>query len=300
MIETTDLGAFFKEMYELSKTAQNKDDFVKKASEKFGSLVETLIERVSMRIGEEHANKIQALQEGSDAKDLKIAKLEETVSGFEERFLNLEKRIKSSENREKRAQKAQVATNIIAKTSNSKGEKDVIQHVLKAIGNGLPTGSNKPNPKDIFVEELIPRGEKGENRGMRSGKKAFKVSLFTHDQKKALFVGLAATNKAGSESGVTIQNEIPFYLRNYSKELDRVAFTLRTKYKQEKLRTKVIPDGLTLQMQFKIGDNKEWVKASSETISDKLDTIVTYRDDERQPAVLPTCRHVLNRKENFA
>ena len=298
MIDTTDLGAFFKEMYELSKTAQNKDDFVKKASEKFGSLVETLIERVSMRIGEEHANHIKALQEGGAAKDLKIAKLEETVSEFEERFLKLEKRIKSSENREKRAQKAQVATNIIAKTS--KGEKDVIAHVLKAIGNGLPQGSSKPNPKDIFVQELIPRAEKGENRGMRSAKKAFKVSLFTNDQKKALFVGLAATNKAGSESGVTIQNEIPYYLRNYSKELDRVAFTLRTKYKQEKLRTKVIPDGLTLQMQFKIGDNKEWVKASSEIISDKLDTIVTYRDDERQPAVLPTCRHVLNRKENFA
>ena len=280
----------------MSKTAKDKDDFVKSASEKFGALVEAIIEKISQKIGAEQANSILALQNGGEDKDLKIAKLEKSVSDFEERFLKLEKRVKSSENREKRAQKAQVATNIIAKTPKS--EQDVINHVLKAIGNGLPQGSNKPNRKDIFVEELIPRAE-GENRGRRSGK-VFKVSLFTNDQKKALFVGLAAINKAGYDSGVTIQNEIPYYLRNYSKELDRVAYTLRTKYKNEKLRTKVIPDGLTLQMQFKCGDDKEWVKASSEVLADKLDTIVTFRDDEKQPSVLPTCRQVLNRKDNFA
>ena len=298
MIDTTDLGSFFKQMYELSKSAKDKDDFVKAASEKFGTLVESIIEKVSQRIGEEHANLIQVLQKDCDVKDDKISKLEQSVCDMEERFLKLEKRVKASENREKRIQKAQVATNIIAKTSKS--GKDVIAHVVKAIGNGLPAGHTKPNNKDIFVEELIPRGETAENRERRSDRKTFKVSLYTHDQKKALFVGLAATNKVGSESGITIQNEIPFYLRNYSKELDRVAFTLRNKYKNEKLRTKVIPDGLTLQMQFKLGDDKEWIKASSEIMTEKLDTIVTFREDEKKPSVLPTCRQVLNRKENFA
>ena len=297
MIDTADLGAFFKQMYEMSKTAKDKDDFVKSASEKFGALVEAIIEKVSQKIGVEQGNNIVALQKGGEDKDLKISKLEKTVSDFEERFLRLEKRVKSSENREKRAQKALVATNIIAKTS--KTEDDVVKHVLKAISNGLPQGTNKPNRKDILVEELIPRADKGETRGRRSGK-VFKVSLYTNDQKKALFVGLAAINKAGYESGITIQNEIPYYLRNYSKELDRVAFTLRTKYKNEKLRTKVVPDGLTLQMQFKCGDDKEWIKASSEILADKLDTIVSYREDEKQPSVLPTCRQVLNRKDNFA
>ena len=78
------------------------------------------------------------------------------------------------------------------------------------------------------------------------------------------------------------------------------AFTLRTKYRQEKLRTKIIPDGLSLQMLFKSGDSQEWVKASSESLADKLDSVVVYREEEKKPVVLPTCREIINRKDNYA
>ena len=73
MIDTADLGAFFKQMYEMSKTAKDKDDFVKSASEKFGALVEAIIEKVSQKIGVEQGNNIVALQKGGEEKGRKEA-----------------------------------------------------------------------------------------------------------------------------------------------------------------------------------------------------------------------------------
>ena len=62
MLDTCDLGSFFKTMYKLSKTAKDQDDFIQKASEKFGTLVEEIIERASQKIGAEQALVIQELR----------------------------------------------------------------------------------------------------------------------------------------------------------------------------------------------------------------------------------------------
>ena len=297
MIETTNLGQFFKEMYALSKEAKDADDFTTKAAEKFGSLIEAIAEKIAEKIGSDQEDSINALRVAAKDSDEKIAKLEATVKDYEDKLLKLEKRVKSSENREKRAQKAKVANNIIVKTSRS--SREAINHVVKSIAQGLPPTANKPTTKDISFEELIPRGDVNNQGGNRSNKTTYKVFL-TKEQKAALFAGLPAINKAGNEVGVSIQNEIPFYLKNYHKDLERVAYTLRTKFKDEKLRTKIIPDGLTLQMQFKLGGATEWSKASCETLSEKLDSIVIFREDEKKPLVLPTCKQVLSRKDNFA
>ena len=291
MFGATNLGQFFKEMYTLSKEAKDADDFTTKATEKFGTLIEAIADRIAEKIGSDQEEAINTLRVAAKDSDEKVAKLEATIKDYEDKLLKLEKRVKSSENREKRGQKAKVANNIIVKTS--KTSREVLNHVVKAIAQGLPPTATKPTTKEIPLEELISRGDK------QSTRSTFKVFL-TKEQKAALFAGLPAINKAGNEAGVSIQNEIPFYLKNYHKDLERVAYTLRTKFKDEKLRTKIIPDGLTLQMQFKIGGATEWTKASCESISDKLDSIVTFRDDERKPNVLPTCRQVLNRKDNFA
>ena len=104
-------------------------------------------------------------------------------------------------------------------------------------------------------------------------KKTYKVFL-NGAQKKALFEGLSSINKKGSASGILIQNEIPHYLKNYNRELERVSYTLR-QYQAENLRTKICPDGLSLQMVFKMGNDKDWTKATSDVLPEKLETLVT-------------------------
>ena len=123
----------------------------------------------------------------------------------------------------------------------------------------------------------------------RSDRTTFKVFL-TKEQKAAHFAGLPAINKAAMKFHIT---------SIYHRDLDRVAYTLRFKF-NEKLRTKIVPDSLTLQVQFTTGGATEWAKASCESLSDKLGSIAIFREDEKKPQVLPTCMQVINCKDNFA
>merc|ERR1711978_697997 len=127
-----------------------------------------------------------------------------TQNESRDKYLTLEKRMKSSENREKRNQKASVANNIIVKTSKTQGE--IVSHLVKAVKAGLPaTGGQKPTNKDFqdILHEIVQKTDKVFLNGA---------------QKKALFEGLSSIKKKGSASGILIQNEIPHYLKNYNRE----------------------------------------------------------------------------------
>ena len=306
------LAQFFREFYQLSRHTKNLDDFLEKAKEQLGSVLETLIQctvsdkvekmvesgtiRVTVPSTDE---KIKALEASSVNKDERITNLEVTLNESRDKYLTLEKRMKSSENREKRNQKASVANNIIVKTSKTQGE--IVSHLVKAVKAGLPaSGGQKPTNKDFQdnLHEIVQKTDKTNDQSL-TDKKTYKVFL-NGAQKKALFEGLSSINKKGSASGILIQNEIPHYLKNYNRELERVSYTLRHKYQAENLRTKICPDGLSLQMVFKMGNDKDWTKATSDVLSEKLETLVTYRDNEKKPIVIPSCKEILDKKDKFA
>ena len=306
------LTEFFREFYHLSRKTKNLDDFLEKSKEQLGSVLETLIQctvsdkvekmvesgtiRVTVPSTDE---KIKALEASSVNKDERITNLEVTLNESRDKYLTLEKRMKSSENREKRNQKASVANNIIVKTSKTQGE--IVSHLVKAVKAGLPaTGGQKPTNKDFQdnLHEIVQKTDKTNDQSL-TDKKTYKVFL-NGAQKKALFEGLSSINKKGSASGILIQNEIPHYLKNYNRELERVSYTLRHKYQAENLRTKICPDGLSLQMVFKMGNDKDWTKATSDVLSEKLETLVTYRDNEKKPIVIPSCKEILDKKDKFA
>ena len=306
------LAQFFREFYQLSRQTKNLDDFLEKSKEQLGSVLETLIQctvsdkvekmvesgtiRVTVPSTDE---KIKALEASSVNKDERITNLEVTLNESRDKYLTLEKRMKSSENREKRNQKASVANNIIVKTSKTQGE--IVSHLVKAVKAGLPaSGGQKPTNKDFQdnLHEIVQKTDKTNDQSL-TDKKTYKVFL-NGAQKKALFEGLSSINKKGSASGILIQNEIPHYLKNYNRELERVSYTLRHKYQAENLRTKICPDGLSLQMVFKMGNDKDWTKATSDVLSEKLETLVTYRDNEKKPIVIPSCKEILDKKDKFA
>ena len=306
------LTQFFREFYQLSRQTKNLDDFLEKSKEQLESVLETLVQctvsdkvekmvesgtiRVTVPSTDE---KIKALEASSVNKDERITNLEVTLNESRDKYLTLEKRVKSSENREKRNQKASVANNIIVKTSKTQGE--IVSHLVKAVKAGLPaSGGQKPTNKDFQdnLHEIVQKTDKTNDQSL-TDKKTYKVFL-NGAQKKALFEGLSSINKKGSASGILIQNEIPHYLKNYNRELERVSYTLRHKYQAENLRTKICPDGLSLQMVFKMGNDKDWTKATSDVLSEKLETLVTYRDNEKKPIVIPSCKEILDKKDKFA
>ena len=300
---TVNFNQFFHECYELSRQAKNEDDFLHKAGEQLGEMVDRLIQRTVgdkvEKMVESTDEKIKALEASSVNKDERITNLEVTLNESRDKYLTLEKRVKSSENREKRNQKASVANNIIVKTSKTQGE--IVSHLVKAVKAGLPaSGGQKPTNKDFQdnLHEIVQKTDKTNDQSL-TDKKTYKVFL-NGAQKKALFEGLSSINKKGSASGILIQNEIPHYLKNYNRELERVSYTLRHKYQAENLRTKICPDGLSLQMVFKMGNDKDWTKATSDVLSEKLETLVTYRDNEKKPIVIPTCKEILDKKDKFA
>ena len=310
--QSTNFNQFFRECYELSRQAKNQDDFLHKAGKQLGEMVERLIQRTvgdkvekmvesgTIRVTVPSTDeKIKALEASSVNKDERITNLEVTLNESRDKYLTLEKRMKSSENREKRNQKASVANNIIVKTSKTQGE--IVSHLVKAVKAGLPaSGGQKPTNKDFQdnLHEIVQKTDKTNDQSL-TDKKTYKVFL-NGAQKKALFEGLSSINKKGSASGILIQNEIPHYLKNYNRELERVSYTLRHKYQAENLRTKICPDGLSLQMVFKMGNDKDWTKATSDVLSEKLETLVTYRDNEKKPIVIPSCKEILDKKNKFA
>ena len=312
-ISKTDLASFFKDVYVLSKQAEDEDDFIRRASDNLGKIVENLIgklvgDKIDKLIQETDLRITSIQSEVNQAKDERISDLEAALDETRDKLMKLEKRMKSSENREKRNQKFQVANNIMVKTSSNQIPDKYLADLIKQ-GEGSAT-----TPEIRKVIEVIPprnknkdkaNGDDKDKEGDEEEPDIERTGMFLRvrlnsAQKKALFKGLAAKNKRGQKSGVVIQNEVPAYLRSYNRELERVSFTLRDAFKAEGLRTKICPDGLSLQMQFKLDGHKDWIKASSDLLTEKLDTLVNFRENEKKPLVIPSCRAVLAKKDNYA
>ena len=131
----TNLEQFFRDVYQLSLQTKNEDDFLEKSTAQLGAIVERLIKKLVgnkvEKMVESTDEKIKALDASSVNKDERITNLEVTLNESRDKYLTLEKRVKSSENREKRNQKASVANNIIVKTSKTQGE--IVSHLVKAV-----------------------------------------------------------------------------------------------------------------------------------------------------------------------
>ena len=119
----TNLEQFFRDVYQLSLQTKNEDDFLEKSTAQLGAIVERLIKKLVgnkvEKMVESTDEKIKALEASSVNKDERITNLEVTLNESRDKYVSLEKRMKSSENREKRNQKASVANNIIVKTSKN-------------------------------------------------------------------------------------------------------------------------------------------------------------------------------------
>jgi hypothetical protein len=90
---------------------------------------------------------------------------------------------------------------------------------------------------------------------------------------------------------------MPQYLKSLYSDFEKAAYTIRTTYSKEGMKTRIVTKNLSLRMQFKTRTDNDWLEASSPIIDDKIDIPVMFRDGEKVPNIHPTVRDVLKRAD---
>ena len=209
----------------------------------------------------------------------------------------LEKKVKSIETRDKKSQKYSVKNNLIIKSTEK--PVDLGKFILNTLQAGSADGKKPPNSvytmTEIVGKEASGKEGSQEENTQKKVKKVQRVVFKEFSYVKTFWKGISKTNKAGSATQVA--SEVPRYLRNLYSDMEKAAYTMRTTYSKEGVKTRIIPKGLSLKMQFRVPESDDWLDASSPHIEDKLDTPLAYNDGEKVPNTHPTVRDILKRCE---
>ena len=117
----------------------------------------------------------------------------------------------------------------------------------------------------------------------------FKVTL-PHECKTALFKGLAQVDA----TGFNVSNDVPVYLRKPRADLEKAAFTLRARFKEIGLKTKIGMKNLKLSISIRTNDHQDWFKTSDPRADNYLDTELIYKESDIAPEDKPTCRQFID------
>ena len=239
----------------------------------------------------------QMEQQTNEVKDLKL-----TIGCQAAAIERLEKKVKAIETRDKRNQKFQVKNNLIIRSSQK--PKEIGKFLCDTIQAGSADGM-KPANNVFTLTEIIPRDKgnpqddstsQAENTQPEGRSRAIYRAVFKDFvHVKSLWKGIPTTNKAGSST--QISSEMPRYLKSLYSDFERAAYTMRTTFNKEGIKTRIVTKNLSLKMQFRTSDHKDWLDASSPIIEDKLDTPLMFKDGERIPNIHPTVRDILKRAD---
>lgn len=192
----------------------------------------------------------------------------------------LEKKLKQSVTSDRRRQYNLVKNNIIVRSRKS------IVDIQKFLCNSMELGgSAKITQKTIPVVEISPPP------GQTRDSKVFRVGL-SDGQKKYLFSGLAKASLGPEEmSNFKIDNEIPSYLIQTKRSLDRISYSLRKQFKESHhLRVKVVFGNLRLRCKVKDKNNPSWINLDDAKASDYYNTLVFFKPEEVPASGIPTVK----------
>ena len=171
---------------------------------------------------------------------------QKVIEEMAHRISALEKGLKRQVVSSKKRDIAQVRNHIIVKSNKS--EKDIRAIVVKSLELG---GANKIPPSHLSLVELTSPST--------SDQRAIKIfrMLLLDGQKGALFKGLPKCQMLAGDTQTKFDNEIPLYAQHAKKELEQLSYSLRSKFKSDKLRAKIYLGNLKLKMKIRVGDG-EW------------------------------------------
>ena len=212
-------------------------------------------------------NLVKKITEGLAAQQKQITELREHNS-------QLETRVKALETRDKAAQVQACANSVLIWTKNNTAM------TSQFIKDSVEAGGVRMALKNFQVVTIS--SAEGRNS-------LFKVTL-PHECKTALFKGLAHVDS----SGFNVSNDVPVYLRKPRADLEKAAFTLRARFKEIGLKTKIGLKNLKLCISIRKNDHQDWFKTSDPRADNFLDTELIYKDTDTAPEDKPTCRQFID------
>ena len=90
-----------------------------------------------------------------------------------------------------------------------------------------------------------------------------------------------------------MSNDVPLYLRKPRADLEKAAYTLRSRFKDAGLKTKIGLKNLKLHLSLRTNDHREWFKLSDPKADSFLDADVIFKDKDPIPDKIPTCREFI-------
>ena len=217
-----------------------------------------------------------------DKVDKELNTQKELITTLIQRIGSLERQLKKTVAAERRRDFNLVRNNVICKTRKNIG--DVQKFVVSTVELG---GGGKTAQKNIPVVE-IPVKQREAEGGKQKDTKVYRVAL-GDGQKKALFAGLVKANLAGDENDLRLDNECPAFLVNTKRQMERISYTLRSKFKEShKIKVKVALAGLKMRIRIKDKGNSAWINLDDAKCAHYLDSKVFYAPDEVPAAGIPT------------
>ena len=190
----------------------------------------------------------------------------------------LERRVKQSVTAERRRDYNQVRNNLLVRT------KRTIPEIRKFLTNAVELGGGvKVTQTSLPVVELPPAP--GKTRDV----KLFRV-LLGDGQKASLFKGLAKA-ALPDEATIRVDHEVPYYLIQTKRQMERIAFSLRQKFKaSHQLKTKIVFSSFKLRLRIRDKENASWINIDDAKASMYMDAEVLFKPEEAPATGIPTVR----------
>ena len=190
----------------------------------------------------------------------------------------LERRVKQSVTAERRRDYNQVRNNLLVRT------KRTIPEIRKFLTNAVELGGGaKVTQTSLPVVELPPAP--GKTRDV----KLFRV-LLGDGQKAFLFKGLAKA-ALPDEATIRVDHEVPYYLIQTKRQMERIAFSLRQKFKaSHQLKTKIVFSSFKLRLRIRDKENASWINIDDAKASMYMDAEVLFKPEEAPATGIPTVR----------
>ena len=202
----------------------------------------------------------------------------------------LEKRLKQSIMSQRRRDYNVVKNNVIVKSQKDTSE------VKKFIANVVELGGGaKLVQKNLAVVEIPPAP--GQVR--RSDDKIYRVAL-ADGQKGHLFKGLAKPghnsqtlqpSANGFKVDFRVDNETPQFLGQTKRNLERIAYSLRQKYRESHhVKTKIVFSSYKLRLRIRDKNNTSWINLDNQAAALYMDTEVIFKPEEAPREGIPTVK----------
>ena len=252
--------SFLKSVIEVITKAGVDEDKIRQIKPELSELVEDFTSRMN-RVEEE----------------MKLQK--EMMTKMIQRIGFLEKRMKQSVSAERRRDYNLVKNNLLVRT------KRTIPEIRKFLCSAVELGGGaKVTQASLPVVELPPAP--GKTREV----KLFRV-LLGDGQKASLFKGLAKAALGPEESTIKVDHEVPYYLIQTKKQMERIAFSIRQKFKaSQQVKTKIVFSSQKLRIRIRDKENPVWINIDDEKAARYMDTDVHFKPDEVPASGIPTVR----------